>query len=95
MLSAIERYLPADINLDPPQGGLFIWLALPEYLSSETLLPLAWEEGVEFSPGGGFFSGGLEGRNWLRLNFVAQAPDQIEEGIQRLGKAMKRLLAAS
>jgi GntR family transcriptional regulator/MocR family aminotransferase len=95
MLSAIEQYLPVDINLDPPQGGLFIWLALPEYLSSETLLPLAWEEGVEFSPGGGFFSGGLEGRNWLRLNFVAQAPDQIEEGIQRLGKAMKRLLAAS
>jgi GntR family transcriptional regulator/MocR family aminotransferase len=91
MLSAIERYLPKEIDLDPPQGGLFIWLQLPEHLSSETLLPLAWEEGMDFSPGGGFFSDGLEGRNWLRLNFVAQAPDQIEEGIQRLGRAMKRL----
>jgi len=91
LLSAIQRYLPSDIALDPPHGGLFIWLQLPEQLSSEKLLPLAWEEGVDFSPGVGFFSDGLEGRNWLRLNFAAQAPDQIEEGIRRLGRAMKRL----
>ena len=94
MLSAIERYLPARVSFDPPQGGLFIWLQLPENLSSELLLPLAWEEGVDFSPGNGFFSDGVEGRNWLRLNFVAQAPDQIEEGIIRLGKAVKRLRGA-
>jgi GntR family transcriptional regulator / MocR family aminotransferase len=93
MLSAIERYLPAEVKIDPPQGGLFIWLQLPEHLSSEKLLPLAWEEGIDFSPGGGFFSDRTDGRNWLRLNFVAQAPDQIEEGIRRLGRAMKRLVA--
>jgi GntR family transcriptional regulator / MocR family aminotransferase len=93
MLSAIDRYLPAGVSLDPPQGGLFIWLQLPENLSSETLLPLAWEEGVEFSPGNGFFSDGTDGRNWLRLNFVAQAPDKIEEGIKRLGRAIKRLMS--
>ena len=87
MLSAIERYLPAGVIFDPPQGGLFIWLQLPENLSSEMLLPLAWEEGVDFSPGNGFFSDGSDGRNWLRLNFVAQAPDQIEEGMRRLGKS--------
>ena len=92
MLSAIQRYLPAEIDLDPPQGGLFIWLRLPENLTSEKLLPLAWEEGVDFSPGTGFFSDRVEGKNWLRLNFVAQGPDQIEEGIKRLGKAMKRLM---
>jgi len=93
MLSAIHRYLPAEIELDPPQGGLFIWLRLPAELSSEKLLPLAWEEGVDFSPGNGFFPDGLGGNNWLRLNFVAQGPDQIEEGVKRLGKAMKRLQA--
>jgi GntR family transcriptional regulator / MocR family aminotransferase len=91
MLSAIQRHLPDDIHLDPPQGGLFIWLQLPEKVSSEKLLPVAWEEGVIFSPGSGFFPDGVGGENWLRLNFVAQAPDQIEEGIKRLGKAMKRL----
>jgi GntR family transcriptional regulator / MocR family aminotransferase len=91
MLSAIQRHLPAEFRLDPPQGGLFIWLQLPENLSSEKLLPLAWEEGVLFAPGNGFFPDGLGGTNWLRLNFVAQAPDQIDEGIKRLGKAVKRL----
>ena len=93
MLSAIQRYLPAEVRLDPPQGGLFIWLQLPENLSSEKLLPLAWEEGVVFAPGTGFFPDKLGGRNWLRLNFVAQAPDPIAEGIKRLGKAIKRLTA--
>jgi GntR family transcriptional regulator/MocR family aminotransferase len=93
MLSAIERYLPAEIYLDPPHGGLFLWLQLPENLSSETLLSLAWDEGVDFSPGNGFFPEGTGGDNWLRLNFVAQAPDQLEEGIKRLGKALKRLMA--
>lgn len=92
MLSAIQRYLPAEVRLDPPQGGLFIWLQLPEKLSSEKLLPLALEEGVAFSPGNGFFPDRLGGRNWLRLNFVAQSPDQIEEGIKRLGRAIKRLM---
>jgi len=93
MLLAIRRYLPAKVCFDPPQGGLFIWLQLPENLSSEKLLPLAWEEGVDFAPGNGFFPEGLDGRNWLRLNFVAQAPEQIDEGVKRLGKAIKRLIA--
>jgi GntR family transcriptional regulator/MocR family aminotransferase len=95
MLSAIQRHLPDEIHLDPPQGGLFIWLQLPEKLSSEKLLPLAWEEGVSFASGTGFFPDGVGGENWLRLNFVAQAPDQIEDGIKRLGKALKRLTAAT
>ncbi|HSB02281.1 MAG TPA: PLP-dependent aminotransferase family protein [Anaerolineales bacterium] len=93
MLSAIKRYLPAEVRLDPPQGGLFLWLQLPANLDAEKLLPLAWEEGVSFAPGNGFFLDGTSGRDWLRLNFVAQAPVQIEEGIKRLGKAIKRLNA--
>ena len=95
MLLAIQRYLPAGVQCDPPQGGLFIWLQLPANLTSEKLLPLAWEEGVDFAPGKSFFPDQSGGENWLRLNFVAQAPDQIEEGIKRLGKAVNRLLAAS
>jgi GntR family transcriptional regulator/MocR family aminotransferase len=93
MLSAIRRYLPADVYLDPPLGGLFIWLQLPKKVTSEKLLPLAWEEGVSFAPGSSFFPDGAGGENWLRLNFVAQAPDQIEKGIQRLGRAFQRWMA--
>lgn len=95
MLAAIRRHLPETIQLDPPQGGLFLWLGLPEHLDSKSLLPLAWEAGVDFAPGTGFFPEGTNGRNWLRLNFVAQTPDQIDEGIKRLGKALKRLMALS
>lgn len=94
MLLAIRRYLPAEVHLDPPQGGLFIWLQLPENMSSEKLLPLAWEEGVTFAIGNGFFPDEQDGQSWLRLNFVAQAPDRIEEGIRRLGRAVERLTAS-
>lgn len=93
MLSAIQHYLPPGVPFDPPQGGLFIWLQLPDDLSSEKLLPLAWEEGVDFSAGNNFFPDRLGGSSWLRLNFAAQPPDQIEEGIRRLGRALKRLIA--
>jgi GntR family transcriptional regulator/MocR family aminotransferase len=93
MVAAIQRYLPATAHFDIPQGGLFIWLSLPKRLTSEELLPLAWEEGVDFAPGSPFFPEEIEHSGWLRLNFVAQAPNEIEEGMKRLGKAIKRLSA--
>ena len=95
MASAIQRYLPTGARFDLPQGGLFIWLSLPKGLTSEELLPLAWAEGVDFAPGSPFFPDGTDSSNWLRLNFVAQAPSQIEDGIKRLGKAIKRLQSAA
>ena len=94
MLLAINRHLPAGVHVNPPQGGLFVWLRLPDHLSSEKLLPLACEEGVTFAPGSSFFPGGSDGECYMRLNFVAQLPDDIEEGIKRLGKAMRRLAAS-
>ena len=94
MVSAIQHYLPKGVNFDVPQGGLFIWMQLPRDLSSDELLPLAWEEGVEFAPGAAFFPAEPESSSWLRLNFVAQSPVQIEEGMKRLGKAMRRLIAS-
>ncbi len=89
MLAAIDRYLPAGISFDPPQGGLFLWLRLPEGLSAQELLPLACEEGVAFAPGNSFFPEGSGGQDWMRLNFVAQSVEEIEEGIKRLGKAIR------
>lgn len=90
MVSAIRRYLPTGIRFDTPQGGLFIWLQLPKDLTSEELLPLARKEGVDFAPGSPFFPEETESSSWLRLNFVAQAPAEIEEGIKRLGSAVRR-----
>ncbi len=99
MLSAIRRHLPAGVRFDPPQGGLFVWLRLPEPLSSGQLLPLAAEEGVTFDAGCRFFpddAGAGECAasprdDCLRLNFAIQTPEAIEEGIRRLGQAIRRL----
>ncbi len=90
MLEAIDRYLPADVSFDMPKGGLFIWLRLPNILSADELLPLACKEGVSFAPGNFFFTDGVSGGEWLRLNFASQPGEDIEEGIRRLGAAISR-----
>jgi GntR family transcriptional regulator / MocR family aminotransferase len=91
MLGAIDRHLPADVHVEPPQGGLFIWMRLPEGLSSSRLLSLALKVGVEFAPGNRFFVDPAEGEIYLRLNFTVQTPEDIEEGIRRLGEAFRHL----
>jgi GntR family transcriptional regulator / MocR family aminotransferase len=91
MLAAIRRDLPVTIQVIPPQGGLFIWLRLPNGLSCLDLLPLAAAAGVEYSPGTRFFPTPTDGTPYLRLNFASQSIAAIEEGIQRLGQAIGRL----
>ncbi len=91
MIAAIRRHLPAAVPFDTPQGGLFLWVCLPDPLSSEDLLPLARKEGVDFLPGSRFFPDANQGKEWMRLNFVVQPPDEIEAGIKRLGSAIHKL----
>ncbi len=93
MLAAIRRYLPAEVHVDPPLGGLFIWLRLPDNISCLDLLPVAAEEGVEFAPGGRFFPNPSDGERYMRLNFATQTSGDIELGIRRLGAALSRLAA--
>ena len=91
MVTAINRSLPEGVSFDPPQGGLHLWLRLPVGLSSDELLPLACQEGVAFAPGSNFFLDGCRDQGWMRLNFVASSADEIEEGIKRLGKAIRKM----
>jgi GntR family transcriptional regulator / MocR family aminotransferase len=91
MLAAIQRHLPEGVVVEPPQGGLFLWVRLPGDLSTDELLPLACEEGVAFAPGRSYFPEGNTGQAWMRLNFVASSEEEIVEGIKRLGKAIKRM----
>lgn len=91
MLDAIGRHLPADVQVDAPAGGLFIWLGLPEGMSADALLYPAWEQGVTFSTGSRYFPDGAEGERWMRINCVANSLEDIEEGVLRLGKAINRM----
>ena len=92
MVAAVKKYLPAETQFEIPQGGLFFWLKLPDNLSSNNLLPLALRQGVDFVPGGKFFSDSSQGLSWMRLNFVVRPPDEIEEGIKRLGQAIEEII---
>jgi GntR family transcriptional regulator/MocR family aminotransferase len=91
VIKAIHSYLPVDVRFTRPQGGLFIWLRLPENLSAQELLPLAIKKGVSFTVGNPFFPDPQEGEHCLRLNFVAEPPDRIEQGIIRLSEAIQQL----
>jgi GntR family transcriptional regulator/MocR family aminotransferase len=91
MLEAIRAYLPADCQFITPQGGLFIWLRLPEPFSATDLLSSAMAAGVEFAPGNRFFSDPAEGDRYLRLNFAVETPERIREGIRRLGLVLAEL----
>lgn len=91
MLAAIQRYLPQEIIFTPPPGGLFIWLGLSPGIDAEKLLPLACVQGVAFYPGTNFFPNPVEGRGYIRLNFASLLPEEIEEGVRRLGTAFQIL----
>ena len=90
MLKAMEEHFPPEITWTRPQGGLFLWVRMPERIDAETLLEVALEEKVAFVPGHAFYPGGQEGRCCMRLNFSNAQPEKIKEGIRRLGRAIKR-----
>ena len=89
MLAALARELPAGISYTRPEGGMFIWLTLPEGMDGAALLARAIaEQRVAFVPGGAFFADGSN-RNTLRLSFSCASEAQIDEGIARLGRLLR------
>lgn len=91
MLAALEGAMPAGTRWTRPAGGMFLWLTLPEGVSSEALLERALEAKVAFVPGRSFHAGG-GGANTMRLNFSHSSPAQIAEGVRRLGAALRAAL---
>jgi 2-aminoadipate transaminase len=89
MLAAPSKYFPSGVRWTIPQGGLFVWVILPETLDATQLLAEAIAEKVTFVPGTSFFADG-SGHNTFRLNFSNAAPEHIEEGIRRLGGVLSR-----
>jgi 2-aminoadipate transaminase len=91
MVSMIEEHFPENVKYTKPEGGMFLWVTLPEGLSSMDLFEIAIKENVAFVPGKAFFTDG-SGDNTLRLNFSNSNEEKIEEGIKRLGKAIYELM---
>ncbi len=98
MLEALKKYFPSEVTWTHPQGGLFLWITLPEGMDCHRLFDVALKENVAFVPGDCFYAGNgfaHEGLRHLRLNFSFGQPDQIREGIRRLSVAVKQQLRES
>ena len=91
MLAAMAQHFPTGVTWTRPQGGLFLWVSLPEGVDTGELFQVALEEQVAFVPGSAFYPDD-GGNNTMRLNFSCMDPVLIEEGIRRLGRAIKRRL---
>jgi 2-aminoadipate transaminase len=87
MLAALHEHFPAEASWTEPQGGLFIWATLPDYIDTGDLLAKALRADVAFVPGSGAYVDG-RGANSMRLNFSGVDETEIREGIRRIGKVI-------
>ncbi|MDZ4178766.1 MAG: PLP-dependent aminotransferase family protein, partial [Coriobacteriia bacterium] len=88
MLAALEEHFPSEARWTRPEGGFFVWVELPAFLDTGSMLAEAVEHGVTFVPGDSFFPDG-RGRNCMRLAFCYAEPERIEEGIRRLAEVLE------
>jgi 2-aminoadipate transaminase len=87
MVAALREFFPAQATWTEPEGGLFIWATLPEFIDTGDLLARALRDDVAFVPGQAAYVDG-RGRNSMRLNFSGVDEGEIREGIRRIGKVI-------
>ena len=86
-LESLRRYLPAGTRWTRPEGGMNVWVRLPEPLDSSELLPRAQKAGVAFLPGR-YFAVSRTEPGALRLSFAGLPPEEIRRGLEILGKVV-------
>ncbi len=88
MLDALAEFFPPQAEWTQPEGGLFIWATLPDFIDTEDLLAKALQkEQVAFVPGSAAYVDG-RGGSAMRLNFSADSTERITEGVRRIGKVI-------
>lgn len=93
MIDALAKFMPDGVEWSRPEGGMFLWLRLPEQIDGATLLAHALKaEKVAFVPGRAFHPDG-SGANTIRLSFSCATEDMIDRGIAGLGRAIRSLPA--
>jgi len=91
MMKAFDDFMPEGVTWTRPEGGLFLFLTLPEHMDSEELFMEALKEKVAFVIGHVFHCDG-SGKNTMRINFSYATKDQIVEGVKRLATAIKKTM---
>jgi 2-aminoadipate transaminase len=92
MLDALDRHFPEQSTWTRPEGGLFLWATLPDYIDTTDLLAKALRENVAFVPGRAAYVDG-RGANSMRLNFSASDEKVLQEGIRRIGRVVSEQVA--
>jgi len=91
MLDAMQEHFPAGVSWTKPEGGMFIWVTLPQQIDAMKLLEQSLAARVAFVPGAPFYAND-PASNTLRLSFVTVPPERIREGIAVLGKLIAGML---
>jgi 2-aminoadipate transaminase len=91
MFEMMEEMFPPEVTWTRPLGGMFLWGMMPEHVDAAEVLKVAIERKVAFVPGAAFHPNG-GGANTMRLNFSFSSPENIREGITRLGTTLKEAL---
>ena len=91
MLNCIKEYFPAGVDFTEPEGGMFMWVSLPENCAAMRLFEIAIKQNVAFVPGDPFYTN-RKNTNTLRLNFSCVDETTIETGIKRLAGAIKQII---
>jgi 2-aminoadipate transaminase len=92
MLDALAEHFPREAEWTHPQGGLFIWATMPDYIDTTDLLARALQEHVAFVPGRAAYVDG-RGGSAMRLNFSGVDEDLIREGVRRIGEVVREQVA--
>jgi 2-aminoadipate transaminase len=94
-MQALEEHFDPDsgVTWTKPEGGLFLWMTVPEEVNTLELFYLAVEEKVAFVPGEVFYPEACRSTNTMRLNFSYPSREQIIEGVNRLSRALARYRA--
>ncbi|KAA2253560.1 PLP-dependent aminotransferase family protein [Solihabitans fulvus] len=87
LLAGLPEALPAGSTWSDPDGGMFVWVRLPGVADASELLPRALARDVAFVPGAPFFATRPDPAT-LRLSFTTHSPEEIAEGLRRLGAAL-------
>jgi 2-aminoadipate transaminase len=93
MLKAFQEYMPAGVTWTRPEGGLFLFLRLPEYMDSGELLMEALKKKVAYVVGANFYCNG-QGKNTMRINFSFPTKEQNVEGVKRLAQVIREAMKA-
>ncbi len=92
MLDALAEHFPREAEWTHPQGGLFIWATMPDYIDTTDLLARALQEKVAFVPGRAAYLDGRGGSS-MRLNFSGVPESEIREGVRRIGEVVHEQVA--